>query len=333
MSNPFPPLGAAIICQQWPVSLSPDAAYSYVAQAFNPGGRPKQIEQFVPFSRIRDVTVSGKEVFIDNVLFVRAASPQAAMGLAKLLKNLASTPAQQRECAIDAALRSSLDVRAVERRLGECRDRAGLLRWLANGLFIHLFAVVPAVAYTEGLAKTWLVLLAVLLGMVVFILLAYHRAHKALYPQDWADRWSHIAIMSLAPLAAIRTPDVLCRGALSTFHPLAAARVLLPQDLLLAFARRCLLDIRHPIHPPCPDEDPHRRAAEEWFRTRLAAAFERFLRDQGLDPESLVQPPQPEEEIARSFCPRCDREHLIDEGECSSCHLPLQPFAPRGKSQ
>jgi hypothetical protein len=117
------------------------------------------------------------------------------------------------------------------------------------------------------------------------------------------------------------------------FHPLAAARVLLPQDTFRTFARRCLLDVRHPINPACPDEDPQRRATEEWFRARLATAFARFLRDQGVDPENLVQPPVPEEEISRSFCPRCDREHLIEEGECSACHLPLQLFAPKTDSQ
>jgi hypothetical protein len=68
-------------------------------------------------------------------------------------------------------------------------------------------------------------------------------------------------------------------------------------------------------------------AVEAWFRPRLTSALLSFLRQSGADPGALAQPPLPEREECRAYCPRCRGQYVVPDGLCSPCELPLRRFA------
>ena len=108
---------------------------------------------------------------------------------------------------------------------------------------------------------------------------------------------------------------------------LAVAQVVCPYSNFLPFARRVLRDTKFPILPLCPTQECGPQETERWFRTRLARVLREFVRRKGVDLENLLAPPQPEGEDARSYCPRCEAQYTLSEGECFACGgIPLQCF-------
>ena len=69
--------------------------------------------------------------------------------------------------------------------------------------------------------------------------------------------------MLLAPPAAIRAPDLLARHLLQNFHPLAVAQVLCSPGGFKSVARQALLDLRYPLLPVCPTNEPEPMTTEQ----------------------------------------------------------------------
>ena len=133
--------------------------------------------------------------------------------------------------------------------------------------------------------------------------------------------------MLLAPPSAIRAPDLLARHLLENFHPLAVARVLCSPDRFKSFARQILLDLRYPLLPVCPTNEPEPVATEQWFRTARRKATEKFLQQAGLKPDELTVLPGPTEPANQSCCPRCGAQFVTPTGTCADCGgRPLEPF-------
>src|SRR5262245_3040778 len=55
LAAPLPPLGYVVSGNQFPLSLSPDAALAYVAPNINPGWRPPQSGRCLRFDQIKTV--------------------------------------------------------------------------------------------------------------------------------------------------------------------------------------------------------------------------------------------------------------------------------------
>ncbi len=73
-AHPLPPLGTFLAANQFPLSLSPEAALAYVATNVNPGWRPAQTDRFLPFDAIREVRAHGKKVTVNGELWLMAAT-------------------------------------------------------------------------------------------------------------------------------------------------------------------------------------------------------------------------------------------------------------------
>jgi hypothetical protein len=112
---------------------------------------------------------------------------------------------------------------------------------------------------------------------------------------------------------------VLSRPLLEGFHPLALAKVFCPEQAFRAFARDVWREIRFPGLPLCPCEEPMALAAERHARAVLQQAIERFLAQCGIHPADLAQPPTPNDETCRSYCPRCLAQFTTSEGACADC--------------
>jgi hypothetical protein len=327
LANPFPPLGTLLAGSQWPLSISADGVFSYVAQCVNPGWRPTQAARYFRFEAIKTVEASGKQVRINRELLLKTGSPYLAEHLAAQLRRLTKLPREKRAAAIKEMLRDSLDVKAIEKRLAEFNRRSSTLRLLGNLLFSYLFLFAPFWISRVGLSHDWIALVVALFTLTASTAIFFHRAHRALYPEAEDDRLTHFCTILLSPATSIRAHDALARPLLETFHPLAVARVLLAPAQFQEFARKILLELRHPCLPLCPSDEPAPQAAESQARAALQEAVEQFLKQNQVDLAQLTRPPAPADATCQSFCPRCGAQFTAEKGVCVDCGgLPLMSF-------
>ena len=167
-----------------------------------------------------------------------------------------------------------------------------------------------------------------LLALTTTTTIFFHRAHKALYPAAEDERFTHAVILLLSPATTIRAHDVLSRPLLETFHPLALAKTFCPEPEFRAFraaycgksASRVCRSVRW---------QSRRRRPESQARRAWQQAVEAFLKQCGLNPEELVQPPAPNDDTCRSYCPRCLAQFTANAGTCADCGgVALVAFSP-----
>jgi hypothetical protein len=190
---------------------------------------------------------------------------------------------------------------------------------LTNALFLYLLLLVPVLIWQVGLKRTWLGLLVGLLALTSTTALLFRRAHRSLYPEAEDDRFTHVLTVLLSPATAIRAHDLLSRGLLETFHPLAVIQAFCPPGTFRAHAEKVLLDIRFPAGPVTAAGGPEAEAVRRISRSVLQAAVEAFLRQSGIDPEELVKPPVPADDTCRAYCPRCRAQFIRRDGTCPDC--------------
>src|ERR1051326_3420645 len=330
LSNPLPPLGVVLFVQDFPMSLSDAALFAYSSAALDPAGRPAQTARYFSFENARDVAADGRKVLVNGEVFLKAASTFSARWLAERLRCLGKTPKPKRADAIKELLDESLDAEKISARWRDFQTRVRPVRILSNGLFVYLFLVVAPLIWRFRFGHFGLWLLAGMLGQTIAIAVLFRGAHQSLYPDAGEERLKPFLTMLLAPPAAIRAADLLARHLLEDFHPLAVARVLCSPERFKSFARRALIDLRYPLLPVCPTNEPGPVATEQWFRTARQAAVEAFLARAGLQPDELIAPPGPTEPAIQSYCPRCGAQFLLRTGTCVDCGgRPLQPFSDK----
>ncbi|HEX5221363.1 MAG TPA: hypothetical protein VFZ59_17495 [Verrucomicrobiae bacterium] len=316
---PMPPLGTLFVAHQLPLSFSPDGVLAFVAANVNSGWRPAQSGRFVPWSDVREARARGKKLLINGELLLHVATPGLARYLVSKIKRIAALRPDERVRAIQDLVQASLDVKAIEARRTDWHKQARPICWLANLLVVFSFGIVPALVWTLGFALTWLWLLLGLLGLALTTATWFARAHRGLYPDARDERFTHTLTIALAPTSAMRAHDTLSRPLLETFHPLAVASVLLEARAFNEFARRLLIDLRHPALPLCPNEQPAALAAENFFRQTSLVSTETFLVRQGIEPAALCRPPVLSDESSRAYCPRCETQFTSVDGRCTDC--------------
>jgi len=327
-ANPLPPLGQTFVCGPWPMSLSSEAAWSFVSPTLAPV-RPPQLSRFVRLDEVREVTQDGGLVLVNGEPFLDAGEHAAASRYAALLRTVARLPRPRRDAAIERELRRATDADAARKTVAAFGRRTAPMRMLCQVLFLLLVCVLPMMAWDARLTAWWPEYLLMLLFSLVGVLVYFAATHRRLYPEAPGPRWRTFATMLLAPTLATRACDILSRPLLARYHPLAAAAALCDQHTFRQLARRALLDLRHPAPPVCPDAE--RQELEQSSRQRLGHALERLVAHQGLDPAELTAPLPPEDPACLSYCPRCDRQYVVADGTCADCgSLALLPFPSAG---
>ena len=119
----FLPTGRSFLCEHWPVSLSPEGVYSYVATATSPNGRPDQPGHYLRFDEIETIEVAAHSVLINGRPFITAGSARRAALIARTVRQLAALPQSERDRAIEGFLAASTDVSAASARLAELARR------------------------------------------------------------------------------------------------------------------------------------------------------------------------------------------------------------------
>ena len=319
LANPLPLLGDVFPCQQFPISLSPQAAYSFTAACVNPLWRPIQPARYIRFADLRAVEVEGKKIFIDGECFLKTPSTSAARYWANVMDRLRKLPAEQRESTIRKIIKESFDEKKIRARLGEYQLKVRRLRLVSMALFVYLFVLAPALLARFGFGNIgWIVLAALLIQMLAAALL-FRSAHGSISPRGREERFTPFVTMLLAVPTAIRAHDFLARHLFEQAHPLALARVLCEASVFKTFARQTLLDLRFPILPLSPVDAPERADTEQWFRGMVLEAAENFVSNEGFCCGDLVAPPARSEPANTAFCPRCGAQFTVAEGGCADC--------------
>jgi hypothetical protein len=292
---------------------------AYVATNVNRDWRPAQSGRFLPFDALRDIQAKGKKVAVQGEILWRAPSMSLARHVAEALARLTALQFSQREKAIHEFIRAGLDTHAVEQRWKEFQQHSRKVRLLGNVLFAHLFVLAPSLIWNLGLKLSWLGLLLGLVLLTVTTAVLFHRAHKKFYPSAEDERFTHTLTVALSPANAVRACDTLSRPLFETFHPLAVAKVFLPENRFRQFAREVLLDIRHPALPVCPSDESGPRATELFARAALRDAAEQLLKRSGIEPGELCRPPTPADDSCQAYCPRCGAQFTTADADCVDC--------------
>jgi hypothetical protein len=330
LAAPLPPLGFFLAAHQLPFSLSPAGVLFHVSTQVSPGWRAAHSGRFIKFDDVRAVRTERRKLIINDEVVLRVASPNLAQHLAAALRDLREAVPEQRTEVISRVLRATLDSKAAAQRWQEALPLLKPVRRLANVLFVFLFVAAPGLIWQLGLALSWPGLLIALLALTIGTAFYFRRAHRTLFPQLEDDRFTFTLTVALAPPTAMRAHDLLARQCCETFHPLALAKVFLAPEHFEKFARRILLDLRHPALPVAPGGPPELATVEQFGRSALRAAVEDQLRETGWDLEKLCAPPAPADESCRAYCPRCEAQFTSPEAQCADCGgLPVAAFPAR----
>lgn len=315
----LPPLGTIFTAQQFPFSLGPEGVLLFVSPIVNPGWRPAQSGRFLTWEDAAQLRVAGKKLLLQNKKIFAAPTVTFAAHLFKTLTTIAMFPKEQREAAIKKYLQAGFDSHQIETLRRDFNQQIRPIRLLANALFLLVFVVAPPLIWLIGLKTVWLGLLIALLGLTITAATFFVRVHRKFYPVAADERFSHSLIIALAPASTMRAHDLVSRPLLENFHPLAVAKNLLAAEEFHHFARRLLLDLRHPVPPACPSTLAPAVVTEAFHRHHLLEAAEVWLTENKLSPDEICRPPMPTDESCRAYCPRCEAQFISTSGECADC--------------
>lgn len=319
LCEPLPPMGWGFLAEAWPLSLTAEGAGSRVLAAPNPGRRPPLRPGFCRWEE-------------------RRLPPHAALStrtqaavLRTLTQELAEAPESARGELIDAALRESMDVEAARAAYGRFRAETAGLRDLLNwGAFPFFLGVVPFAYWRAGQTLPFFVTLGAACLLLLVAAVMFWRLHRRLWPERSEERWQQTAFVALVPPHGLRSPQYFAREWLAGFHPLAVAAAVLPREKLEVVAGRFWRDAVHPLPAASgllsedredgsgESVDAAEQAAHDFHQRHYRPALEACLRQAGLEPEALEQPPAARAGAA-SFCPRCHQLFTRPEAVCADC--------------
>lgn len=332
LANPLPPLGTVLLGYQLPVSISTKGVLAFVSSSVNPGWRPPQPGNWLPWEKIQGIQTRGKKVLLNGELFLKAASPGLALSLKEHLQAILKSDTGRREEQIRRWVDETLDIKTLGNRWKQFHEQTQGLRGITNLLFVYLFVGAPLLIHGLGLGRTWIALLVGILVCTCSAAILFRRAHKELFPKAEDERFTHCILVLLSPVSTIRACDMLSRPLFEIFHPLALAKVFCTDAGFRSFAESILLELRHPGRPLCPSPDAAAAQAEQRWRALLEEEVTKFLQRAGIAPHELIQPPTPTDESCRAYCPRCQAQFTTATGVCEDCGgLKLIAFEQPGK--
>lgn len=296
LANPFPPL-APLLATQWPAfELSPDSIRF-------PGKEGERVS--ISWEKLA-VTHSDSKLFCNGALAFKGSDVQVKQ-CSEILTQLKRSHRGQREQIIQDWLRKMINSQAASRLVRVFAGRACWLRVIANFQFVFLFLLIPLGFREFGTGILWRAVLMLVL-IDITIVLEFWTLHKVMFPQAESKdhRFKSALTILLSPIAAIRACDAVARDLLAGYHPLAAAGALLSAEEFRRFAGEQLRLCRFGDY------------ANKQYQAMLQKAMEKAIRQQDLDPEELMRPPEAQSGCV-VYCPRCLAQYTKIREECSDC--------------
>lgn len=313
--NPLPLPGRVFLSHLLPVSISPSGVCAFNSQTLPWGSRPgTQTGEFVPFSEIKKTGTDGAYVVLNGQKFARCATPKQAKALAAVIESAGAAKASRRETILRAWIAKQFDAEDATGVWSEAERVVGPIRWMSLIFFVFLFVATPILVTMFGLERLIIAIAAAMVLSASVIALMFYRAHRKFYPAESSERFENVVKMVLCPPVSLRAADVLTRNVLAEYSPVVVASVLAGSGER-QFVRGFVRDLQHPLKHEIADE----RAAEtiEWMTAQQLkyglAQVERVDRFAG-----FLEPLQGEGDSV-SYCPRCEVQFVVAEGECPDC--------------
>ena len=322
--NPLPPLGNNFLGHWIPVSISPTGICDFTIQALKGTARPFQTGMVLTYEEVSEARTEGKYLLLNGARFAKCCTIEQAKFLAKLIKNVSSASTQKREQLIRESLVVQFSKDEALNHLTHVSNLTAGIRWTCSAFFIFLYIITPMIVTTYGL--TWFVIPVAIVMFVsaLFISIIYFRAHKALYSSHSHERLSNVLKMILCPPTAIRAVDLLTLNAMSRFHPVLLASLLLGPDSL-AFAHVVITDLQHPIRHDLYDS--RALSIVSWHAAYELEACTKFLEEQDSTNLDDLRAPPSWDGVSSVYCPRCSCQFTTHSGECPDCPgVALVPF-------
>jgi hypothetical protein len=316
------PTANTVVAESWPLKFSPNGIV--VESTAGLGGK------FYSYALVRELRADNAELLLAGKRLCKFTSPLAATSAAQLISQLAIAEEPDRDALLLRWIDSFTNEERVRGRHGLFNGATRLLRPL-NALFFGLtFAVGIVVGWSEW---AWiqtptnaLLTFFVWLAMWLAIIYGFCRAQRTIYPDDRRFRRQRLIAFVISPACAMRAVDLLSRDLLAESHPLAAAKQLCSTATFRALARRRLLEFIYPLAADYA-EPAEVLETRQWFDERMQDALTSLVQRSGESLEQLLAAPVPLSDDALSYCPRCEMQYAIAEGECRSCAgVPLRMF-------
>jgi hypothetical protein len=314
--NPLPPLGLAFRAYWSPISLSPTGVCDLNLQSIGNVGESCLATQIFQYEDISEIGTDGKRIILNDMRFAKCATCEQAETLAQFIARLVHAPLENRGQMIHESFDALFNKEEAQKKLREILNAVANIRRLSSSLFVFLYLLVPVVTVLWGLHRTIIPAAMVMLATAIAISRGFLRAHQAIYPSRKGDRVGSVVKMICCSPVAIRAVDFVALDAMSCFHPILLADLLLETADNL-FSRAFLGDLKHPLRHD--SADPEALAIAQWYATAEFDACMKFLKMQKAESaEDLLRPP-PWDGISSAYCPRCSCQFTLRSGECPDC--------------
>lgn len=300
--NPFWPFSSATCVDTFPFSFITDSSGHISGLNFDPFSSGALVDTCVTLDSLHRFTSRSKQLLVDDSPVARLHSEYRATQLANFLDQLQNTPLHKRSAFVEAELVRAFTLAEVNARLDHFSERTNLLADACFSLFLFVFLVAPVAIYVFGLRRLWVGLLVGLVLYSIVILWAFRRARCELHPQKREGDFQHLVTIAVSPFAAIRALDLLAVDLFEGLDPVAVACVVLPKENFLTFVGLELRRVKFLMKDPI-----------------LEQFLGNFLSTQNIEAQTLLAPPIPKDVQARTYCPACLTQYVLEHGACADC--------------
>lgn len=316
--NPLPPLGQVLICRSWPVAISPEGVVGSVEGTDHEGESAAESRRVIPWSDFRSARNDGRSLFANGRLLAAAGSRQLASGLAKLLTRIPKASPTRRKKIIEKSIRQAFNVEAATTHWKEFRRNAWGLRAMCSMLVLFVFICGPMLIWVPNFWQRWFYLLSMLLLMLFSIDLEYYILHRHYFREARGERWKHLGMMFVSPMAAMRAHDALSYDVMAEFDPLVVGRVVLSPERFKEFAAPIVRRLHHPVAVKV-ELTGQAKAIDDWYRHQVDRHILEVVQQAALEVADLLAPPEREGDDCLTYCPRCHGQYALASGECPAC--------------
>lgn len=318
-SNPWPGAPSTFAASLPACTLTPSGLLNWMPFSLDDSRYPTPPLTWVPWDQLAKLQVDRRTLLLNGRPFLILNSSHAALQMQETIQGLRRVPAPDRPQAIRHWMQSTLDPDQVARRRKRAVEQARWLTILARVLALLLAVGCPMLIHFLGLPQVGWWLLASIYALSICLTFLVNRTHRRLYPADADDRFVRVFTTGLAPLSAVRCPDLVARESLQGFHPLAVARELCPEEHFRTLAARIYRDAHFPLFPVEPSAEAAIIDALAWSRKEWQAELTRFLSSSGIQPAALLLPPTASDPGNRRYCPRCLQQFNESGLACVEC--------------
>lgn len=271
---------------------------------------PRSSAPLVPFAALATAAAAGTRVRTDAATLFHAIGRPQARAIAARLRSLARGDAASARAQLDADRAGEPDPAALRSRVESVERTLRRATQVCDAYALLLFVALPLAIAVAGETRALLGALPAAFALHGAALWLVRRAHRALLPDDAADRREALLAAALFPPTLLRLPQRTFLAALATPSPEVAVVALLDGDARRAVLRRALAEAELGA------------VADGAERNRVLA----LVHGAGLDPSALRAAPARGDPAVTAYCPICHELYRGDAERCSDCGIALAPF-------